>query len=149
MGLQIVSLRLTYALFSCTPTRRYAASGQELTHGSFVEQVLLGAMLGSLLTGYASSVISNTLGQPSWFTQMGLAGDDQQTTNIISAANGLFYAGGFFGTIFTYGVSERWGRLMGLKVAAGWAILGGALQAGAMNIPMVSSNGDPPLHYLT
>lgn len=104
-------------------------------------------MLGSLLTGYASSVISNTLGQPSWFAQMGLAGDDQQTTDIISAANGLFYAGGFFGTLFTYYVSERWGRLMGLKVAAAWAILGGALQAGAMNIPMVSSNGNLPLNF--
>lgn len=95
-------------------------------------------MLGSLLTGIASAVISNTLGQPSWFAQMGLSGTDQRTTDIISAANGLFYAGGFFGTLFTYYFSEKWGRLMGFKVAAGWAVLGGVLQTASMNVPMVS-----------
>ncbi|KAH7000570.1 general substrate transporter [Ilyonectria destructans] len=101
-----------------------------------IRTVLLGAMLGSFLTGFASSIISNTLGQPSWFTQMGLAGDDKKTTEIISAANGLFYAGGFFGTLFTFYFSERWGRLMRFKVAAAWAVIGGVLQTAAMNVPM-------------
>ncbi|KPM46386.1 hypothetical protein AK830_g167 [Neonectria ditissima] len=101
-----------------------------------LQLVLWGAMLGSVLTGYGSSVISNTLGQPSWYKQMGLAPQSQKTTDIVGAANGLFYAGGFFGTLFTYYFSERWGRLTGLKVAAVWAVLGNALQAGSMNIPM-------------
>jgi MFS family permease len=96
-------------------------------------------MLGSFLTGYASSLISNTLGQPSWFATMGLNGTDQKSTDIISTANGLFYAGGFFGTLFTSYFTEKWGRLLGFKVAAGWHVLGGVLQTAAVNQAMVSA----------
>jgi MFS family permease len=100
-------------------------------------------MLGSFLTGYASSVISSTLGQPSWYTTMGLSLDPTspsygKTLDIQAAANGLFYGGGVFGTLITAWFSERWGRLMGFKVAAAFHILGSALQTGAVNQAMVS-----------
>lgn len=68
---------------------------------------------------------------------MHLSGTGQKTTDIISAANGLFYAGGFFGTLFTSYFAEKWGRLFGFKVAAGWHVLGGVLQTAAVNQAMV------------
>jgi hypothetical protein len=73
---------------------------------------------------------------------MGLSQDPSspnysKTTSIISAANGVSYAGGFFGTITSGLPAERWGRVMSFRLAAILHLIGGALQAGAVNQPMV------------
>jgi len=98
----------------------------------------------------------NTLGQPAFFMTMNLPlspkdPDYHKTSTFISTGNGIFYGAGFFGTLFTSWVSERWGRVQGFRVAALFALPGAALQAGAVNQGMVSllNFGPPPgIHVL-
>lgn len=64
--------------------------------------------------------------------------DYSHTTSIISAANGVFYAGAFLGTVLVAWPAEKWGRLRAFQIGALFHLLGGILQCAAVNIPMVS-----------
>jgi MFS family permease len=63
--------------------------------------------------------------------------DHSYTTQVISAANGVFYAGAFFGTVSIAWPAEKWGRLRAFQIGALFHILGGILQSAAVNVPMV------------
>lgn len=105
-------------------------------------QVLAGATLGSSVVGFSSAIISSTLNQPGFYATMGLPMSPTQpgyskTTSIISAANSVFYAGAFFGTVFISCPSEKFGRVNSFRIAALSHLIACALQAGAINQPMV------------
>lgn len=97
--------------------------------------------LGSLSYGYTFSITSTTLGQPGFFQYFDLASDSTDpkyadTKRIEGAMNGLFSAGGFFGSIFVGWSCDALGRKKTLWIASPLAILGGAFQAGAAHIAM-------------
>lgn len=98
--------------------------------------------LGSMTYGYAFSVTSTTLGQQSWFDYFDLTQDTAQkelyayTNRIIGAMNACFGVGGFLGAIFIAWACDYFGRKTSLMIATPIAILGGALQGGAVNIAM-------------
>jgi MFS family permease len=91
--------------------------------------------LGSLTYGYSSSIISTTLGQPSFLAYFELD-TRSNATQLEGAINGLFQAGGLFGSLSCIGSADRLGRKMAILVACLVTIVGGALQAGSVNIAM-------------
>ncbi|KAL1894049.1 hypothetical protein Sste5346_006191 [Sporothrix stenoceras] len=103
--------------------------------------LVLALCLGSLTYGYTFSITSTTLGQPGWYSYFHLSSDSTDpgytsTKRIEGAMNGLFCAGGFFGCIFVAWSCNALGRKRTLYVASPLAILGGAIQGGAVNIAM-------------
>lgn len=91
--------------------------------------------MGSLTYAYASSIIGTTLAQPSFIHYFGL--DKRSNTPQLSGAiNGVFQAGGFIGALACIPIADNYGRRIGLFLAALLAILGGALQAGSVNVAM-------------
>lgn len=98
-------------------------------------------MVGSILVGYASGIIASTLGQVSWYKEMGLPmlptePGYSRTVTIESAVNGTFYAFCFIGTLFISEVMNRLGRIRAFQFAVFWHILGAAIQAGSVNQAM-------------
>ncbi|OAA59741.1 General substrate transporter [Niveomyces insectorum RCEF 264] len=103
--------------------------------------LVLALCLGSITYGYTFSITSTTLGQPGWYDYFDLVSDETNsryayTKRIQGAMNGLFCAGGFFGSIFIGWACNAIGRKRCLFIASPLAILGGALQAGAVHIAM-------------
>lgn len=96
---------------------------------------MLFVALGSLSYGYCSSIISITLGQPSFVAYFGL---DKRTdaADLFGTINGVFQAGGFIGTLSCLGTADWLGRRKALLAAAICTLVGGALQAGSVNIGM-------------
>lgn len=106
------------------------------TYTAYNLRIIAVLTLGSLTFGYAYSVISNTLGQPSFSAYFGLAGDDAYANAISGAVNGLFAAGGVFGAIHTGWMCESKGRKLTMNTAAAISIIGGAVQTGSVHIAM-------------
>ncbi|CAK7223967.1 hypothetical protein SEUCBS140593_005414 [Sporothrix eucalyptigena] len=103
--------------------------------------VILFASGGSVFAGFGLAVIANTIGQPSFYKTMNLVEDStapgySHTSTILGAANGIFFAGGFFGTLLSAWAGDRVGRVNGFRIASLTGIIGGALQSGAINVPM-------------
>lgn len=99
------------------------------------------ASVGSLLTGYLQGTSSQTLGQATFYQSLNLVEDQHdpgysKTNKIISAANGIFYAGGFFGSLLTGYLARRIGHLQNFKVSAIVALVGTAIQGGSVDQPM-------------
>lgn len=91
--------------------------------------------LGSLTYGYVSSIIATTLGQPSFIAYFELD-TRPNSADLQGAMNGLFQAGGFIGTLVCYLFADWLGRRKALALWSIVAIVGGALQAGSVNIGM-------------
>ncbi|KAH0841219.1 putative MFS sugar transporter [Fonsecaea pedrosoi] len=104
--------------------------------GYSITSVLIGAMTGSLLTGYAQALLSNQLGQAEFYVTMKLDPSSQHGTDMISVFGGIFFAGGFIGTLFTAWTSEVWGRLRGFQIAAFSHVVGAVIQTASMNQAM-------------
>ncbi|UNI21324.1 hypothetical protein JDV02_007323 [Purpureocillium takamizusanense] len=104
--------------------------------------VVLVLCFGSLTYGYSFSIVSTTLGQPSWFAYFDLTQDPTDakkysyTNSIIGTVNGLFSVGGFLGATFVGWSCDYLGRKKTLLVATPVAIIGGAFQGGAAHIAM-------------
>jgi MFS family permease len=62
------------------------------------------------------------------------------TNTIIGAVNGVFFAGGFFGTLLSGWTADKFGRLNGFRIASALGLVGAAIQAGAVNVPMVPTS---------
>ncbi|KAK2801045.1 hypothetical protein FQN51_005609 [Onygenales sp. PD_10] len=91
--------------------------------------------LGSLAFGYAASIISTTLAQPSFIAYFNM--DKRSNTAAIQGAmNGLYTAGGFFGALLSSWLAERFGRKKTIFGACVTSTIGGALQAGSVDIGM-------------
>lgn len=103
---------------------------------------MLFASFGSLFCGYTLSVIIATLGQPTFYSSLHLNPDPTSpdygwTNTVISCANGLFFAGGFFGALMTGAISAKIGRIRVFQIGAVVGIVGGAIQTGAVSAAMV------------
>ncbi|RBA14937.1 hypothetical protein FPRO05_13153 [Fusarium proliferatum] len=97
--------------------------------------IVIFVALGSLSYGYASSIIATTLGQPTFLSYFAL--DTRPNANdLMGAINGLFQAGGFLGTLGCYAIADHFGRRKAILVAALISTIGGALQAGSVDIGM-------------
>ncbi|PVH71473.1 general substrate transporter [Cadophora sp. DSE1049] len=104
--------------------------------------IVLSLCLGSICYGYDFSIATFTIGQPTFYADMGLTTDPLEaelyaySNGIIGTILGLFAAGAFFGAIFVGWFSDAHGRKKTLIVAAIINIIGGALQAGSVHVGM-------------
>ncbi|RDW68215.1 hypothetical protein BP5796_08872 [Coleophoma crateriformis] len=104
--------------------------------------IVLSLCLGSVCYGYDFSIATFTFGQPTFYAYMNLTSDATQTSlyahsnNMIDTVLGLFSAGAFFGALFVAWFCDAYGRKKSIIVAAIINIVGGALQAGSVNIGM-------------
>jgi len=123
--------------FSPATTRILVGILDESTLGPLLtlQQIVLFVALGSLTYGYCSSIISVTLGQPSFITNFDLD-KRSNASDLLGTINGVFQAGGFIGTLSCLGTADWLGRRKALLAAAVLTIIGGALQAGSVNIGM-------------
>ncbi|KAK2775178.1 hypothetical protein FQN52_004059 [Onygenales sp. PD_12] len=103
--------------------------------------VVIFVALGSLTYGYCCAVISSTLGHPGWYSYFNLPVADSPgystiTTPVIATANGVFSAGGAIGSLFMMWSCDAFGRKANIQLGSFLAILGGALQGGAVSLNM-------------
>jgi MFS family permease len=91
--------------------------------------------LGSVTYGYSSSIIGTTLGQPSFIEYFNLQSVDRSAA-ITGAINGLYQAGGLFGTLSTTLLADRLGRRKTIVCGSFFVVIGGALQTGSIHIAM-------------
>lgn len=101
--------------------------------------------MGSLMSGYGLAVIVATIGQPTFYTSLHLDADPtspgySHTNTFIATIEGIFFAGGFFGSLFASPVGSKLGRIRGFQIVSAIGILGGALQTGAANQAMVRTS---------
>ena len=85
--------------------------------------------------GYGAAIISSTLGQTSFIAYFQLD-TRSNATALEGATNGVFQAGGLIGALGSSYVADRWGRRGAILTAAVICVIGGALQAGSVNIIM-------------
>jgi MFS family permease len=107
-------------------------------------QAILFAASGSIYTGYSLAVVGATLGLPSFYESLSLDPNPispgySHTRVILGAINGIFFAGGFFGTLFAGWAGSYFGRVRSFRICASLGIVGGALSAGSVNQAMVIS----------
>jgi MFS family permease len=105
-------------------------------------QAILFAASGSVYTGYSLAVVGATLGLPSFYESLSLDPNPispgySHTRVILGAINGIFFAGGFFGTLFAGWAGAYFGRVKSFRICASLGVLGGALSAGSVNQAMV------------
>jgi MFS family permease len=105
-------------------------------------QVVCFAAFGSLFTGYSLAVFAFTIGQPTFYTSIGLVADTtapgySHTSDILGAANGVFFGTGFLGSYLAGWAGNRFGRINGFRIAAVTGAIGGALQTGSQSTAMV------------
>jgi len=98
--------------------------------------LIFGMSWGSTSFGYASAIIATTLGQPSFAKYMNLTESNPHTAQIEGAMNSLFYAGGFFGSIFNSWYADRFGRRTAIATACVIMIISAALCAGSVDVAM-------------
>ncbi|TPX13575.1 uncharacterized protein E0L32_006046 [Thyridium curvatum] len=104
--------------------------------------IVLSLCLGSITYGYNFSIISTTVGQPTWYASMGLTADPTDASlyaysnQMIGTIFGLFSAGAIFGALFVGWVCDAYGRKQSLMLAAFINIIGGALQTGSVHVAM-------------
>ncbi|EXJ56256.1 uncharacterized protein A1O5_12712 [Cladophialophora psammophila CBS 110553] len=103
--------------------------------------VVVASTVASILLGYQTGSVAYTLGQVSWYNQMGLAMSPTQpgyshTVTITSAVTGAYYAFGFLGSIAIGPFMNIFGRISAFRFALFWHIAGSVIGAGAMNQAM-------------
>ncbi|OQV02316.1 hypothetical protein CLAIMM_07534 [Cladophialophora immunda] len=104
-------------------------------------RTILFAATGSLFGGFSLAVITTTLGQPTFYESLSLVADTtapgySYTNTIIGAVNGVFFAGGVFGTLLSGWTADKFGRRNGFRIASVLGVIGAAIQAGSVNVPM-------------
>jgi MFS family permease len=104
-------------------------------------QVVAFGIVGSILVGYDQGVIGSTLGQVSWYNQLGLPMSPEEpgynhTITIESASNGVYFASCVFGALAIGVVMNLFGRIRAFQFSIFWQILGSVLLTASMNQPM-------------
>ncbi|EXJ55058.1 uncharacterized protein A1O5_12797 [Cladophialophora psammophila CBS 110553] len=92
---------------------------------------------GGFTYGFGFSVFVAAEGQPGFYSYFNLDPTSKHTASIIDTVNALFTVGAAFGSVAQSFVADKWGRKIGLAVSAMYALIGGALAAGAISIPML------------
>ena len=99
--------------------------------------VIIYVAVGSTACSYSLAVIGGTIGQPTFYSALGMAPpgspDYGGTANLISAFNGANAAGGFLGALFSSWFSNWAGRKRSIQLGCAVAIVGGAIGAGSVN----------------
>ncbi|KAH8686244.1 general substrate transporter [Ilyonectria robusta] len=111
------------------------------TYSWYNVTVVCFAAFGSLFTGYSLAVFAFTLGQPTFYSSLGLEQDPtvpgySHTNDIIGASNGVFFGTGFFGCFLAGWAGNRFGRVNGFRIAAITGIIGGVLQCASQSPAM-------------
>lgn len=107
--------------------------------------VIVAVAVGSVASGMVGGIISTTLAQPSFLQYFGFLTDTKSNTALVGATLGVFYAGGFAGTLTMTWVADTYGRKMVLFVASIISILSSALLASSVHIAMFLVFRFPPL----
>jgi hypothetical protein len=120
---------------------------------SNISKVIAFAAFGSLFSGYGLAVVGPTLGQPTFYSSLNLVADPtlpgySHTSTIIGAANGVFFAAGFFGTLQSGYCGDKFGRVNSFRIAATIGIIGGIIQTAAVDQAMVRSLSVWPQFHL-
>ena len=102
--------------------------------------VVIFVAIGSTACSYGMSVISSTIGQPSFYRDFNLAPQGEpgyeHTSNMIGAMNGLNSAGSVFGAAFTAWSADKLGRKRSIQLGSLIMIIGAALCGGAVGMAM-------------
>ncbi|KAL4800104.1 general substrate transporter [Aspergillus venezuelensis] len=107
--------------------------GKSISRYNFL--IIAFATFGSIAYGYSSAIIGSTLGQPSFLSYFDLD-TASNSAALQGAINGLFQAGGLFGTLSFGYLADRLGRCKAIIIGTIFATIGGALQAGSVHIAM-------------
>jgi MFS family permease len=112
----------------------------KLIPNTFNLLVVIAVALGSTACSYGMAVISSTIGQAQFYTDMKLAPQGtpgySQTANLIGAMNGVNSAGSAIGAVFTSWSADKFGRLRSIQLGAIIMCVGAALCAGSVNVAM-------------
>lgn len=115
---------------------------RKLTLLIYYWKIVVSLCLGSITYGYDFSIISTTVGQPTFYAYMGLTSDPADAAHykwsntMIDTVFGLFSTGAIFGTLFVGWVCDVIGRKKSLIIAAVINTIGGMLQTASVHIGM-------------
>jgi MFS family permease len=102
--------------------------------------VVIYVALGSTACSYSLAVTGGTLGQPTFYTSLGMDPPGSPgytgTANLISAFNGVNAAGAFFGSLLTSWTANYYGRKRSIQAGCVVMVVGAAITAGAVNPAM-------------
>ncbi len=102
--------------------------------------VVIAVALGSTACSYGMAVISSTIGQTSFYVDMGLAQAGEpgydRTSNLIGAFNGVNAAGSAIAAVVCAWTANKWGRLRSIQFGALVLVIGAALCAGSVDVGM-------------
>jgi MFS family permease len=92
---------------------------------------------GGFTYGFGAAGFITSIGQPGFYQYFDLEPTSKYASNIIGAINALWAFGCAIGALAQGWISDWRGRRVGLGIAAGCALVGSALVAGSVNIPMI------------
>ncbi|KAH0830952.1 Sugar transporter family protein [Fonsecaea pedrosoi] len=96
--------------------------------------LVCGVSWGAAAYGYSASVISTTIAQPTFLKYMGL--DGPNSTQLLGAANALFFVGGVFGSCMVAAFADKYGRKAVIGGGAAVVLVSTALLAASVHIAM-------------
>ncbi|KAK5311755.1 hypothetical protein LTR93_011615 [Exophiala xenobiotica] len=97
--------------------------------------MVCGVSWGSAAYGYSASVISTTIGQPTFLKYMGLD-DATNSTQLLGASNALFFVGGVIGSFMVALFADRYGRKAVIAGGAAVTLVSTSLLAASVHIAM-------------
>ncbi|KEF58321.1 uncharacterized protein A1O9_06247 [Exophiala aquamarina CBS 119918] len=100
-------------------------------------KVCLVVIIAAFSFGFGASIFVTSVGQPGFYRYYDLDPTSLHTANILSAINALFFFGCAVGAIGQCFVADWIGRKGALTSSAIFSIIGSALVAGSVNIPML------------
>jgi MFS family permease len=104
------------------------------------DNILQYVALGSTACSYSLAVTGSTIGQPTFYTSLGMVPPGEPgysgTANLISAFNGGNAAGNFIGNMFTSWLANFVGRKRAIQLGCVITSIGAAITCGAVNPAM-------------
>ncbi|KAK5091056.1 hypothetical protein LTR05_001236 [Lithohypha guttulata] len=103
--------------------------------------VVLYVATGAIACSYGLAIIGSTVGQPSFYTSLGLEADTTQpgysrTASLIGAFNGVNCAGALVGSLANAWLANKFSRKYAIQIGAAILVVGAALCAGSVNVAM-------------
>jgi MFS family permease len=102
--------------------------------------VVIFVAIGSIACSYGMSIISSTVGQPTFYIYFNLAVEGERgyshTSQLIGAMNGLSSVGSVIGCGITSWIADSLGRKRNIQIGSLTLIVGAALCAGSVNMAM-------------
>ena len=87
--------------------------------------------------GYDASVMSLVNSNPDYLHLMGAAGGTSRDSALVGGIVSIWFAGFAIGALLVGLYADKVGRLRTLQIGCFWAMIGGILQAAALNLPMM------------